>query len=106
MYVFNWLLHRGEAYPAVQHLRCFHYRLHVLLGILYNYNQVLCTCSNDKTLYTFMQVFIPVRGSKSKGQIRSYASVRNGKWELDKVVLELKNRPEKSINILDTHGLN
>ncbi len=42
----------------------------------------------------FMHVFIPVCGSKSKGQVRSNATVRNGKWELDKVVLELKDRPE------------
>ncbi len=44
-----------------------------------------------------MQVFIPVRGSKSKGQIRSNATVRNGKWELDGIVLELKDRRARAL---------
>ena len=50
-----------------------------------------------RTSILYVQVLIPVRGSKTTGQVRSIATVRNGKWELDTVVLEFKGRPEKLV---------
>ena len=60
-----------------------------------------CTSShyNVYTCTMQVQVLIPVRGSKTTGQVRSIATVRNGKWELDTVVLEFKGRPEKLVII-------
>lgn len=58
----------------------------IVLRYCYEYHYVVC-----------VQVLIPVRGSKATGQVRSIATVRNGKWQLDTVVLEFKGRPEKLI---------
>ena len=48
-----------------------------------------------------LQVLIPVCGSKLRGQVRYTATVRNGKWELDRVACKFKDRPE-AFTILDS----
>ena len=40
------------------------------------------------------QVLIPVSGRRSAGYLRSTASFRDGRWELDTVVLEFKGKPQ------------
>lgn len=47
-----------------------------------------------------IQVLIPVSGSKLCGLLKSNATVRNGEWEVDSVVLKFNNRPEE-ICLLD-----
>lgn len=65
----------------------------------------MCKYTNaGNQIFHYMQVLIPVRGSKCKGQVHSIASVRNGKWELDKVVLEIKDM--RPYIILDTKRAN
>ena len=41
-----------------------------------------------------MQVMIPVSGSRSAGYLKSKASFRFGRWELESVRLEFKGRPQ------------
>ena len=49
----------------------------------------------------YVQVLIPVSGSKTAGHLRSNATFRNHKWELDSVVLEFKGRTFK-LTIVDS----
>lgn len=50
--------------------------------------------SGPEFFYPPIQVLIPVHGSQTAGQLRSNATHRQGKWELDLVQLEFKGRPE------------
>ena len=53
-----------------------------------------------------LQVMIPVSGSKSSGMLRSNATVRNGKWEVDSVVLRFNNTTHEIVLVDNAVGDN